>query len=123
MNKNLILLSVANIIFPLIVGSIIYYLFQKGIIIPSLIKNYLPDTLWFYSFTFSILLLKQYYLVSKWVFITFIVTPLLFEFFQNFGFIPGTFDVLDIIVYYIGGTTAYVIFNLIRLTNLLKSTS
>lgn len=104
MNRRKILL---NIFIPLILGSLIYYLFCPEVIfvknsvfsIPknpfiTLARNYVMDMLWAYSLTFAIFLI-----LDNWM-KTFIIASLftiIIEFLQLTSLIQGTFDIVDII--------------------------
>ena len=119
---------IVNVIIPLIIGGIIYVLFRnKNLIIfdwlnylglqeyVNYLRNYfifpkkipiwfkysLPDFLWVYSLTSSMLLIwgkeigKNKYF---WFFLPLIIA-LISEFLQYFNLINGTFDFTDILFY------------------------
>ena len=118
MNRKKVILTIANIFLPLVIGSLVYYFYKKNIIISAPIRNFTPDFLWFYSFTFSILILKQFTLLNKITLFIFLASPLVFELFQKSGLVPGTFDFYDIIAYYSGGIIAFLIFQIFYLNRL-----
>ncbi len=99
------------IILPLLVGLVIYYIpvdYSYG----ALVRNYLPDTCWAFSFTYAFLALWKGALT---LFIRMI--PLLlflgFEFMQKFNLLTGTFDYFDCLAYIL----AYLLATLIVLNN------
>jgi len=108
-SKSLILFL--NIVLPLIIGKLVYFIFTLTQSLPIQLKFYLPDAFWYYSFTFSILILQYFSLLNFSVFIFFLFSPIIIEFTQLFHFFPGTFDKVDIIVYYLSGFIAYKTFN------------
>jgi hypothetical protein len=110
MNRKKGTLIIVNIFLPLVVGSLVYYFYKRAIVISAPIRNFTPDFLWFYSFTFSILILREFNLLNKITVVIYLSSPLIFELFQKSGLIPGTFDLYDIIAYYSGGIIAFLIF-------------
>lgn len=103
MKRRLILF---NILIPIIIGTLIYYLFCPEVIfvknslfsIPknpfiTLVRNYLMDMLWSYALTFTI-----YLILDNWM-QTFTIAALFsttIELLQLTVVISGTFDILDI---------------------------
>ena len=92
----------------LIIGIIIYVLFRFNLIInnnlfTSFIRNYIPDMCWALSFFFaSINFTKNItsnYLIVNSIFV--LLFGIIFELLQYFRVVKGTFDVIDIIVYFI----------------------
>jgi len=124
-----IFINICFILIPLIIGIVVYLLFRKptyqlifwisadgksellnrvnlsDTAIPDWIKYNLPDGLWIFSLTFSVLWLvdfdtrmrKSFVMVMSVLFF-----GLLFEFLQSSDIISGTFDWWDIIAYFIG---------------------
>ena len=105
MNRRRILLP--NIIIPLVLSSLIYYLFCPEVIfvknivftIPSdplftLVRNYFMDMSWAYALTFSI-----YYITDNRnkTFVTASIFTVLSETLQLTPLISGTFDIVDIV--------------------------
>lgn len=90
----------------LILGCVIYFLFDKEIVskttqITKLLRNFLPDMLWCLSFyCISIYFSKK--ITNKYLIITSIyvfVISLLFEYLQHIKIINGVFDIYDIFIY------------------------
>ena len=123
MKRKKIVLIIVNIFLPLVIGSLIYYFYKRNIVISDLIRNFTPDFLWFYSFTFSILILRQFNLLNKVTVAIYLASPLIFELFQKYNLIPGTFDFYDIIAYYTGGIIAFIMFQFFYLNRLTISKS
>ena len=73
------------------------------------LRNYLPDALWFYSLM-SFLLFVWKKTTPFWkthiLIISLLLIPIIFEISQLFNFLPGTFDILDIVVSYASGILA-----------------
>lgn len=122
---------VINIFLPIIIGSVIYLIRPGNIIIfdwlsfigisdewifvlrnhliivigtlPDWIGNYLPDALWMYSL--SCFIGGLWYKKSRifeiiWFFVVMTIGGG-FEIAQSFQFVPGTFDYLDLLTYFI----------------------
>lgn len=98
------------------IGILIYILFKyqiltKGNYISTFIRNFVPDFLWMISFYFvSVCYMKS--LTKRYMFATALYTfifSILFELCQLSGKVYGTFDVLDIGVYFIAVLIAYTI--------------
>ncbi|MBR2240264.1 MAG: hypothetical protein IJ890_02615 [Clostridia bacterium] len=105
-------------IFALLLGVLIYYLYQKQILIKnnlffSFIRNYLPDILWAISFySISAIFLKEItknYIIYTAIYI--IIISIIFELLQFTGVVRGTFDIFDIIIYAISAIIASLIEN------------
>lgn len=94
-----------NIFLPVLVGIIIYALIGTESLL-QVIKNYLPDWLWAYSYTAAILIVWDRKPKLCWILIV-IGSVILFEVSQYFHFIAGTGDFLDIIVYFVAMATSY----------------
>ena len=93
-------------------GVLIYYL-PYYIFIYAFIINFLPDGLWAYAFTSTILLIWNREINIFWL----IVLGLCFVFFEFLQFahvLKGTGDVLDIIIYFLFGISAITINNFIK---------
>jgi hypothetical protein len=88
-----------NIISPLLLGVFIYYL-NFYIFFFDFISNYIPDGLWAYAFTSTILIIWNKRINYLWIIILFIFY-FLFEFLQSIHFLKGTGDIIDIIIYFI----------------------
>jgi hypothetical protein len=83
---------------PLLLGIFIYAYGKLGI--PRLIVWYLPDGLWAYSLTSTILLIWAKEIPVIWLLLlgSLFVN---FEILQKFHYINGTGDILDVIIYFI----------------------
>lgn len=127
--------ELANVIIPIFVGGLIYYLFCKDVLfvktideivglkfeiglksealIFRLIRNYLLDMLWAYSLTFLItLILKP---CGKKIFICALIsvaTGTLLELLQLFNLTSGVFDVWDIFTESLSSLFAVLVFNI-----------
>ncbi|MBI5857459.1 MAG: hypothetical protein HZB42_07390 [Sphingobacteriales bacterium] len=88
---------IVNVLFPLLIGYFIYYAGENGFINP-MIKNYLPDGLWAYSFTSALLIVWNREINIFWIIIAF-VAALSIELLQYFGLMPGTADAFDFLMY------------------------
>jgi hypothetical protein len=92
---------VYNIFIPLLLGVLIYYL-PYYFLVYDFITNFLPDGLWAYAFTSTILLIWNREINIFWL----IVLGLCFVFFEILQFahvLKGIGDVLDIIIYFLFG--------------------
>jgi hypothetical protein len=86
-----------NVAAPLLIGSI-PYLFH--ITLPAIIKNHLPDGLWAYAFTSLTLIIWTRTMNWFWL-CACLLSAILFEAFQYFGFVQGDADILDIVTYFL----------------------
>jgi len=87
-----------NVALPLCVGLLLYSL---GTEIPSIVRNYVPDGLWAYAATSSILITWQRRPNRFWLAITLFLF-VVFECLQYLQVLTGTGDVLDLLVYLFG---------------------
>ena len=107
-----------HVVFPIMLGSAIYFFFRdKQEIIfgffqflsvapkinfaPDWIKYNLPDALWFYAFLSTLIFIWQRKISVQsiiWL-IAAISMGFLSEAFQFFSVIPGTFDLKDLLAY------------------------
>ncbi len=136
--KNKVNLIIIHCVFPITIGGLFYILFRSTTLrmfswfdfigidkmiqyaraLTVEIKNHipiwtyysLPDGLWMYSFTSSILIYwnNEWQKVKKWIIIP-IINGIFVEILQGFNLFPGTFDILDLI-FSIFGITLSVIF-------------
>lgn len=89
----------------------------QSIQFPNWLKFSLPDALWIFSFTYSMLLLWQFKLTWRnaiWIIIPPLV-GLFSEVGQLFNVIPGTFDIMDLLLLMVAMATPFlkiVTFNL-----------
>jgi len=86
---------------PLFLGSLIY-LNPFNLFIPPNLKNYLPDGLWAFSFTSTILIIWNGNISSFWI-ILLSICFILFECLQSNLIINGTGDLLDVLIYFLFG--------------------
>ena len=76
----------------------------------------LPNGLWILSFLISIGLIWEKYHIFFIIYSSFFTgISILFEFFQKFGLIPGTFDIADILVLIIFHILGFLIYEFIIL--------
>ena len=112
----------------LILGVIIYFLFdielmKKSNNFCSIIRNYLPDICWTFSFFFMSInftsnITKKSVIVNS-LFVLFIA--LIYEFLQYHKIIGGTFDLIDISLYIVSVVLACLVENIIRRNEYEKS--
>ena len=79
-----------------------------------MVRFYIPDLLWAFSFAISLNLFsnKKKSNIAN-LFIVFI-TGLLYELSQKYNLLPGTFDVLDILIYLIGLLISHIVINILE---------
>ncbi|MGN0320491.1 MAG: hypothetical protein ACI4D1_06235 [Lachnospira sp.] len=111
-----------NIILPIMTGAVIYYIISPDVVfvqridafigtgmhageqaarnaVTVLIRNYLPDILWAYALTFSILFATGNNAAHlRGIFLTAASFSTVMEILQLTPLVKGTFDVADIIV-------------------------
>lgn len=112
----------------LILGVIIYFLFdielmKKSNNFCSIIRNYLPDICWTFSFFFMSInftsnITKKSVIVNS-LFVLFIA--LIYEFLQYHKIIGGTFDLIDISLYIVSVILACLVEKIIRRNEYEKS--
>ena len=98
-----------NVIFPLIIGCSIYFISNTNPFIKGFIRNQLPDGLWAYSLTSSLLIIWDKQINLYWLLIlafAFIGIEIL----QKLSLIEGTYDISDIITYFIFSFFAFLFF-------------
>ena len=111
-----IFISVQISIFFLLLGCAIY-LCNIFFEVPKIIRGYVPDFCWMFSFvavlscTVKGLLKKHYILFSAIVCIS---VSIVFELMQKSGIVGGTFDIFDILVYTAAAATAALILKIIN---------
>lgn len=101
---------------PILFGLLIYLLSISDIISRQ-ISNYLPDGLWAYAMTASILLIWDFKINYFWMSLI-ILLFISIEMLQKLHFIKGTGDINDIIVYLLSGLLSL---NLNQNTNINKT--
>lgn len=99
---------IANVVFPIFIGYILYLYTPYNII-----RYYLPDALWAYSLTSCLLIIWDRMINMKWLVLT-ISLFTLFEVMQHFNIIKGTGDIFDIIVYYLSFNIALISNHIIK---------
>lgn len=122
MNNKKIFLAV-NIIVPLIIGAILYYIAAPDVIfvkmtdlitggrnhvsIPGFVRNHLLDMFWGYSLVFALFGILGNNTVSIWrIFLMAYIFSAAMEILQATPFIQGTFDVLDIVYLFLAEMAA-----------------
>ena len=95
-------------IISFVIGVVIYWLFNyrflsKNNLMCTIMRNYLPDGLWVISFffiavNFSKNITQRYILLTS-IFV--FVIGIIFEIMQLVNIANGTFDLIDILVYFI----------------------
>lgn len=105
----------------LIIGVIIYFIFDirfisKSNIIFSIIRNYMPDMCWTFSFFFlSINFTKNITKYNLLINSTYVFCiAMIYEFLQYFHIVNGTFDFIDISIYIFSIIIACLIEKIIR---------
>ena len=104
-----VLRRIAISFLALFFGTVSYFLFDIGIINNSniffrLLRNYLPDFLWAFSFFFLTIIFSFNISEKKYLFISGIYVAsigIIFEILQYFNIAKGTFDFFDIVIYLI----------------------
>jgi hypothetical protein len=86
-----------NVILPLFFGSLIY-LISTDISTTSFLKDHLADGLWAYSLISAVLIIWDRRMEIFWITVIFLLA-ILFELAQYLHLIPGTADIIDILVY------------------------
>jgi hypothetical protein len=94
MNNTLADLSL-NVFLPLLLGVMLYK-------IPTVrfVRNYLADGLWAYAFMSTMLIVWDRKINFYWLFFVF-ASFVIFEVLQKMKVIPGTGDIIDVIVYFL----------------------
>ena len=88
-----------NVVIPVSLGYILYVLGNE-IVVPEMIRNYLPDGLWAYALQSCILIIWNRTVNIIWS-IVIMLFAITFELLQYLHFIKGTGDFFDIIIYFI----------------------
>lgn len=131
-------LFIIHIFFPISIGGLIYIFFRsKSLLmfswfnnlglnqiiryfrtslniysnyIPDWLLYSLPDGLWVYSFSSSLLLLweKEVKISSFWLFLPFLFGSGI-EIMQKFDLVSGTFDIIDLIICLLGSILSIII--------------
>lgn len=126
-----------NIIIPISIGSVIYYLFSPQVMFVKIIDDilkinfhiiepidnllfkfiryYLLDMLWGYALVFALYLILGNNTAKLWkiLFIAFSFSAVI-EFFQLASFFDGTFDIFDIVVEFVAELFAVLIINYLK---------
>ena len=98
--------SLLNIILPLLLGAVIYWV-GETVAIPAVVRNYLPDGFWAYAFISSILVIWGRKIHIAWIVTVFLVS-VCFELLQYYQKIAGTGDIKDVITYFTAFTIALI---------------
>jgi hypothetical protein len=88
-----------NVIFPIVLGVSIYLLYPI-VEFPLMVKNFLPDGLWAYSFISALQITWNREISFPWILLAFLLSAC-FELLQHFSWIAGTGDIADAVVYFI----------------------
>ena len=102
-----LLFIIYNTLIPLSIGSLVYY-YENTSTLLECVANYLPDALWSYSLVSLMLIVWKLKIPYSWliaIMLLFISTELL----QFLKFIPGTGDLIDILIYLLSGYLSYLI--------------
>ncbi len=113
MVKNKIYIII-NVILPILLGVLIY-IGDKFHLLPNYISNYIPDGLWAYSFTATILIIWNREINIFW-FIILGLCFVIFEILQYAQILNGTGDILDVIIYFLFGLASIIINKLIKIS-------
>ena len=124
-----IVFCLSNCIFSLLTGALIYVFaggntyINKIITVPSIPKNdtifgelvrcYLADALWAYALTFSLSIFINRFCAGVIAF----SFGLIWEIYQKYSIISGTFDIVDIIMYLAASMLAVLIIHLNKRRN------
>jgi len=76
----------------------------SSIVLPNWIGNFIPDGLWVFSFTSFIIYIwsnNLNYNTLFWIFIP-LILAIAFEFGQKLKYFSGTYDIFDLMTYFIG---------------------
>lgn len=116
-NKRVFMLS--NILLPLLAGASLYIISSPNVIFLKYLKlriviasefinpdiwfwpilrNYIPDMLWGYSLVFAVYMIIDNNAASMRMLIYVLVFSIFLELLQLLPTVPGTFDLLDILV-------------------------
>lgn len=90
-----------NIVLPVVAGTLIYFTKTTN----GVFRDHLPDGLWAYALTYCLLVIWNKRLPFLWIMILQLLF-ILFEFAQLQGWIEGTGDYRDMIVYVLSGGAA-----------------
>ena len=93
-----------NVLLPILVGMIIYFL-SNYFEINTFARNHLPDALWAWSLFSCILIIWERSVSTFWIAVVFAFC-ILFEVMQHYQFINGVGDYLDVLFYLLAGTLA-----------------
>lgn len=137
---NITIICALNITTPLLFGCLFYYIFwpdvlfvhfldlllesdyhilldDTGSVSFRLLRNYLLDFLWAYALTFSIFILygSNTAATLKTIFLIAFCFSAILEILQCTSFVPGTFDVLDILTEIFGIASAVFIIRKVKI--------
>jgi len=104
---------VLNIIIPLVIGTVFYFA-KSG----TIVRNFLPDGLWAYALTSTVLIIWNRQINIFWLCLT-VCLFIAFELLQSINIVSGTGDILDIIVYFLFGLFALLSNNFFKSINLI----
>lgn len=90
---------ILNVFFPLSAGTAVY-LTPTTVWVSAQVRHYLPDALWAYALTSTILLIWNRQIIVRWILCCFLLAAAI-EWGQYIGVIAGTADPLDLLAYYL----------------------
>lgn len=93
-------------ILPLLIGCLIYFFENTSPFIKGL-ANYIPDGLWSYSLVSFMLIVWKLQIPYTWV-LGIILMFVLTEYLQFLNVIPGTGDIIDLLIYFCFGGLSYI---------------
>jgi hypothetical protein len=99
--------SLLTVLLPIATGFLLYVLKDANFIL--IVRNYLPDALWAFSFTSAILIIWNGKINRFWIVMLFLIF-VAFEFLQSIKIITGTGDLNDVICYYTFAILAFFIY-------------
>lgn len=88
-----------NVAAPLLLGFAVYR-GENHYLLPTLVRNYLPDCLWAYAFISTILIIWDRQPGLFWILAVYLVSAG-FEILQYRHWVAGTGDIKDILAYFI----------------------
>jgi hypothetical protein len=101
-----------NIILPVLIGYCLYHYIHLS----RFWINHLPDGLWAYALSYSLIIIWNKQINIFWTVAVFIVF-VAFELFQSFHFINGTGDILDVMIYFLFSIIAFLTSKYFFITN------
>jgi hypothetical protein len=113
MKSNFLLTLLLLTICPLALGVFIYMLSPDF----RIIRNYLPDTLWSFSFYSTLTIFGAFNSNKRIIFISSVCIFVFYEFGQKYNIFSGTYDYLDFVSYSVGLLLAFFIVEIFYIKN------